>query len=676
MTEGRKSPRYKLWGTCLMIPLCMALTNCGSSPQSANSPLTLVSVALTPSTPSVAVSGTVQLTATGTYSNGSTQTLTSSATWTSSNTSDATVQSAGQATPGLAAGVAIGSVTITAAVNGVMGTATLTVTAPVLTSVTVSPTSASVQVGATQQFTATAQYNNNTSQNVTNLAAWSSSAAPGTVTSGGLATGVTPGSTTITATYNGVSGTATLLVASGTLPALFVGPAATTVAPGSTLQFTATETLLNGTTQNVTSLATWTSSNASFATVESAGAASPGLANGVAVGFATITATYSGLTATASLNVNTASSAMIPLMDMTPSQNYFGFSGGLYGGGSDAVPAAHDADGLAIAGQIQPLDANGNPSASGKVVLVSIGMSNAADEFGQFVQTANKSPLVNNTTLAIANGAKGGITACYWTVANGPVPCGSNTANQFDRVLTDVLTPLGVTEAQVQAVWLKEANGGPGVSGCGSGGDQPCNTLSDLAGSSCSAAATPAWTITVEACRYENQMGEIIRAAKTRWPNLKVAFLTSRIYGGYATVDVNPEPYAYEYGYSVQWFIQAQINQIQSGTIDPVAGDLSYKDGTAPWLAWGPYIWANGTTPRSDGLLWCNNQTSAPCYGEEDFQNDGTHPDTLGQEKVAYGINTVTTNPGQTASTSSPTQNLLYFFLNSPYTKAWFAAAP
>lgn len=667
------------WRVFLLIPLLLTLAGCGGGSGSSVTPPgppSLVSIAVAPANSSVTVGETLQFTATGTYSDGSTQNLTNSATWSSSSTSDATIQSAGQATPGMATGVATGSVTITAALSGVSGTTTLSVENPTITSISVSPASTSVAVGATQQFTATAQYSNNTTQNVTNSAAWSSSASPATVeTTGqanpGLASGVTAGSTTITATYNGQSGAATLLVASGSLPSLFVGPSSANVVPAGTQQFTATETLVNGTTQNVTSSASWTSSNTTYATVESTGAASPGLATGVAIGSATITATYSGLTATSTLNVETGQTAMIPLIDMTPSQNYLGFSGGLYGNGSNTIPSAQNAAGLTFASQIQPLDANGNPSATGSVVLISIGMSNAADEFGQFIGSAAKSSSVNHTTLVIANGAKGGITACYWTVANGPVPCGANTANQFDRVLTEVLTPLRVTEQQVEVLWLKEANGGPGVTGCGSGGYLPCNSLCNTSVAGCSNTPT-----TTEALRYEMQMGEIIRAAKTRWPNLKLAFLTSRVYAGYATVDVNPEPYAYEYGFSVQWFIQAQVNQIATGTVDPVAGDLNYNDGIAPWLAWGPYIWANGSTPSSDGLAWCDGQTGAPCDGEVDYQSDGTHPDTLGQAKVGYGVNTITSIPAQSVSTSSPTQNLLHFFLNSPYTKAWFAVAP
>jgi hypothetical protein len=400
----------------------------------------------------------------------------------------------------------------------------------------------------------------------------------------------------------------------------------------------------------------------SIVTVETTGQSNPGDASGVAVGSATVTATSQGVSQSAAVTVSSsANTTAIPLMDMTnSSQNYLSFAGGLYENSTDSVPTDHDAAGQTIAATIQPLDANGNPSASGKVVLTSIGMSNAADEFGQFRLTAQSDQSVNQTTLVIANGAKGGITACYWTVAEGAPPCGADAANQYDRVLSDVLTPLGLTEQQVEAVWIKEANGGPGVAGCGSGGSLPCNSLCDPSTSGCSNTAT-----TTEAIRYEEQLGEILRAAKTRWPNLKVAFLSSRIYAGYATDDLSPEPYAYEYGFSVKWFVEAQVLQARNGTIDPVAGDLNYSNGTAPWIAWGPYIWAAGDTPRSDGLIWCNGQTTAPCNGEVDYQSDGTHPNSLGQAKVAYGENT-----------PNSVMNLLDFFLQSPYTKAWFAASP
>lgn len=538
---------------------------------------------------------------------------------------------------------------------------------PTLNSISVTPATPSIAAGATEQFVATGNYSDGSTQDLTGTSNWSSSAS-GTATvqsSGqshpGLATGIAQGTATITAQVTGISGSATLTVTKATLTSVFVSPAAATITVGGSAQFTANGNFSDGSTQNVTATADWTSSNTSVATVESTGEANPGKVSGVAPGATTIMASLQGVNASSPLTVSSSpNTSMIPLMDMTnPAVNYLSFAGGLYENSSDSIPTDHAAAGQTVAAAIQPLDAAGNPSASGKVVLVSIGMSNAADEFGVFASTAADNSSVNHTTLVIANGAKGGITACYWTVAQGTPPCGASATNQYDRVRDNVLAPLGVTEGQVEAVWIKEANGGPGVSGCGAGGELPCNSLCDPSNVGCSNTST-----TTEALRYELQLGEILRAAQSRWPNLKVAFLTSRIYAGYATDDLNPEPYAYEYGFSVKWLIEAQINQIRTGTVDTVAGDLNYAKNTVPWVSWGPYIWAAGDIPRSDGLIWCNGQPSAPCKKEEDFQGDGTHPDSLGQQKVAYGANT----PGST-------QNLLTFFLNSPYTKAWFAAS-
>jgi len=636
-----------------------ALTSCGStsgSPGGTGNP-TLTSVSVSPGSASVAVGATQAFMATGTFSDASTKDLTSTATWTSSNTADATVQTASQANPGTATGVAKGSVTITASMSGVSGTAALTITAagnPTLVSIAVTPANAGIAVGGTVQFTATGQYSDGSTKTITNSVAWASSnTADATVTSGGLATGVAGGSVTITATLTGVTGSASLTVTSqsATIVSIAVDPVNPSIPTAQTQQFFANATFSDGTVQDITSTANWSSSNTAVATIQTTGQAQPGLATGVVAGAATITAAQSGKSGSTTLTVTTSSGngQKIPLMDMTAAQNYLSFPGGLYENSSDTVPSDHDADGKTVAATIQPLDTNGNPSASGKVVFTSIGMSNAADEFGEFIGIASPDSQVNHTTLVIANGAKGGITTCYWEAATGNPPCSKSTENQYDRVRDQVLTPLGLTEKQVQVVWLKEANGGPGVVGCGTGGGQPCQSLCDPSVPGCQNTVT-----TTEALRYESQVGVVLRAAKTRWPNLKLAFLSTRIFAGYATVDLNPEPYAYEYGFSAKWLVQAQINQIRTGTVDPTAGDLNYNNATAPWTAWGPYIWANGPNPRSDGLVWCDGQSTAPCSGEVDFQTDGTHPNSTGQKKVAT--------------------MLLNFFLGSPYTTSWFAA--
>jgi len=319
-----------------------------------------------------------------------------------------------------------------------------------------------------------------------------------------------------------------------------------------------------------------------------------------------------------------------PLTDFQPGQLYLSkFSGFLYSG-SNRPPTGNDSDGKAKAALVQPLDNAGNPSATGKIVLLSIGMSNTTDEWcdgsasepctaNSFMGKAAMNSTVNHATLVIKDGAYGGQDAKMWACATGNCPPGTNHPNNYDRVRDRVLTPAGLTEAQVEAIWLKEADASPTVS---------------LPSSS------------ADAYVLERYLGQILRAVELRYPNCQQVFLSSRIYAGYAKTSLNPEPYAYESGFAVKWLIRAQVTQINhNGTvIDKVAGDLNYKTGVAPWATWGPYLWASDSTPRSDGLMWSKN----------DFQSDGTHPSTSGVTKVG--------------------SMLMNYFLNSPYT-TWFRSS-
>ncbi|WP_158502321.1 kelch repeat-containing protein [Vitiosangium sp. GDMCC 1.1324] len=172
----------------------------------------LLSLQVSPTSASVPVGSTQQFTAQGSYGDGTTRDVTSSVTWTSSNTTIATVSNSGLGT-GVAAG---GPVTITATLGGVSGTAQFTITPPppVLTSIKLTPATASVLSGSTQQFTAQGSYSDGTTVDVTNSATWTTSnTAIATVSSTGLGTGVAAGGpVTITATLGDVSGTAQLSV--------------------------------------------------------------------------------------------------------------------------------------------------------------------------------------------------------------------------------------------------------------------------------------------------------------------------------------------------------------------------------------------------------------------------------------------------------------------------------
>ncbi|MCI0396423.1 MAG: hypothetical protein L0332_22540 [Chloroflexi bacterium] len=311
-----------------------------------------------------------------------------------------------------------------------------------------------------------------------------------------------------------------------------------------------------------------------------------------------------------------------PLIDMGPGDNYLGFPGRLYPGPSNVMPVPHHLAGLERATAVQPLDTAGAPDPAGKIVFLSVGMSNTATEFcghepdgvtctpWSFIGQASQDPAVNHTTLVMINGAKAGQDADAWD---------SPAEENYNRIRDAILAPLGLAEAQVQVVWLKVANAEAGL-----------------------APSLPA--AQADAYLLLTYMGNIVRALRVRYPNLRQLFVSSRIYAGYATTILNPEPYAYESGLAVQWLVAAQINQMNGQPPHPLAGDLDYNS-LAPWLAWGPYLWADGLNPRSDGLTW------APA----DFASDGTHPSPSGQAKVAL--------------------LLLRFFKNSPLTACWFLAS-
>src|SRR6185369_6098481 len=176
---------------------------------------------------------------------------------------------------------------------------------------------------------------------------------------------------------------------------------------------------------------------------------------------------------------------------------------------------------------------------------------------------------------------------------------------------TDVDTKLAnasLTPLQVQSVWLKDA------------------------------IPYPTEGFPAHARIFRDDLVAIVQILKSRFPSLKSVYLSSRIYGGYQPPEgLNPEPYAYEYGFSVKWLIEAQLEGAHDLNFDPARGNVR-----APWLSWGPYLWADGIEPRSDGLTWL-------C---EDFQGDGAHPSDLGIAKVS--------------------DRLLSFFETDPTTVPWY----
>jgi uncharacterized protein YjdB len=256
---------------------------------------------------------TQQLTASGSYSNGTTRDITDSVMWTSSNTAVATVNDLG-----LATGVSVGGpVTVTATVGNVSGSLQIAVTEAVLTSITVTPGTASVPAGMTQSFTSTGRYSDGTTRDVTTSVTWTSSdTAIATVDGAGLGTGgAAGGPVTVTATLGNVSGTSQFTVTRAVLTAIAVTPAMASVPVGMTKQFNANGSYSDGTTVDITDSVTWTSSDTSVATVDGAG-----LGTGMTVGGpVTLTATLGSVSGASQLSVTQAVLASISVSPATAS---------------------------------------------------------------------------------------------------------------------------------------------------------------------------------------------------------------------------------------------------------------------------------------------------------------------------------------------------------------------
>jgi hypothetical protein len=286
-----------------------------------------------------------------------------------------------------------------------------------------------------------------------------------------------------------------------------------------------------------------------------------------------------------------------PLTEMSATDKYKGEDGGLYGGGKNEPPPAHQAAAKKETAKIVPLGADGQPSATGKIALVSISMSNATQEFSRFKQIAD-ADRQKSKDLVIVDCAQGGQAMAEWAPAN---------AKPWDEAERR-LRAAGVSDKQVQVCWIKLANKGPR-------GD-----------------------LREHAKKLEADTLAVLHNAKKRFPNLRIAYLGSRIYGGYAESPLNPEPFAYESAFAVRWLIQEQIN----GNPE-LKYDASRGPAPSPLLLWGPYFWADGLTPRkSDGLIW----------DRADLGPDGTHPSDSGRLKVA--------------------EMLLKFFKSDEEARTWF----
>jgi hypothetical protein len=269
---------------------------------------------------------------------------------------------------------------------------------------------------------------------------------------------------------------------------------------------------------------------------------------------------------------------LTPLTDLGK-RRYRGSQGGLYPGGQNRPSRAYLARGLAAAQKVRPI--------KGRVVVLAVGSANADQEFRTLQRLTTGDPEVDSA-VKLVDGAAGG-----WDARRIARP-GAGYWSAVDRRLASE----GAAASDVQVVWLKTAI---------SGEDR----------------AFPN-----DAKALRSQLRAIVQILIRRYRNLRLVYLSSRSYGGYAVTPYNPEPAAYDSGFAVKWLVQERIA----------------SKTKLPWVGWGPYFWADGLRARGDGLTWT-------C---DDFKDDGTQPSTAGSVKVA--------------------RLLLRFFKSDPTAKGWFLA--
>ncbi len=282
-----------------------------------------------------------------------------------------------------------------------------------------------------------------------------------------------------------------------------------------------------------------------------------------------------------------------PLTDLGVDDRYEGHDGGLYGGGRNAAPDTLRATAERELRAVRPRDSAGQPAADGIIGFVALSMSNATQEFSRFKRMADASPL-KSPRVTIVDCAQGGQAMAEWASADA----------RTWQVARERLAAAGVALTQVQVAWVKVAN------------------------------KSPTGSLEEHGRKLERDTLALLHHARRLFPNLRVVYLGSRTYGGYATSGLNPEPYAFESAFAARWLIERQMR-----------GDPELALTRTPLLLWGPYLWADGPRGRkADALVW----------ERSDFVADGVHPSPAGRQKVA--------------------ELLMNFLTADPLAKPWFAA--
>ncbi len=270
-------------------------------------------------------------------------------------------------------------------------------------------------------------------------------------------------------------------------------------------------------------------------------------------------------------------------LDELGAGDYRRIEGGLYPGAVNDCPEDHLAGGRYEGSRVIPRRSNGSPHPSGMVGVAAIGFSFTSGVFDRMAELAE-----SDSELApergVVNCCQGGADLtelrdpanAYWT-----------------DTVPDRLMRAGVDARQVQVVWMLE------------GVIEQFETFPDHV-------ATAADWYT-----------EVLQILTATFPNLRQCWLTPLHWQGWSFSTPVEEPYYFEQAFAVREVIARQIAGAPELAWDRRAGPI-----VAPWTAWGPYFWCDGTEPRVDGLAMACS----------DYQGDGSHLLPSGDEKLAQRL--------------------------------------
>jgi hypothetical protein len=211
---------------------------------------------------------------------------------------------------------------------------------------------------------------------------------------------------------------------------------------------------------------------------------------------------------------------------------------------------------------------------------MSVGVSNTNDDWEVFEGVVSSTEGINPQVVLVDGGVSGHPIHVWLSPTDFPW-----------GYLEDQVADVGLTKAQVQVAWIMLPGRPP----------QPL-------------------PFPARQEEYRDQLKVVLAILKAEYPNLLLAYISSHQWAGYGTGVIVEPGNGYEHGFGVKWTIEDQIEGDPAINANPALGPM-----LAPWIAWGPYTWADGVIPRSDGLTWeCS-----------DFRPDGTHPSEAGSLKTA-----------------------------------------